>query len=134
MTDNPGPPSPEELARALAAAQDDVRQLERALVASRHIGMAMGMVMERHRLSEDQAFAHLRSISSRRNVKLRDVAAEIIYTGEVPSPMPAAESHELLQPAVRPAQPGRRATLEPAGGPPLGNRFVTQAGNRAPGD
>jgi len=41
--------------------------------------------MEGHHLSETQAFDHLQSIS-RHNVKLRDVAAEVIYIGDVPLP------------------------------------------------
>jgi len=39
--------------------------------------------MERHRLTEDQAFDRLRELSQRRNVKLRDLAEQIIYTGDV---------------------------------------------------
>ncbi|MCF6506874.1 ANTAR domain-containing protein [Blastococcus sp. MG754426] len=44
--------------------------------------MAMGILMERHRMTQAQAFDHLRDLSQRRNVKLRDVAEQIIYTGE----------------------------------------------------
>ncbi|NEK96377.1 ANTAR domain-containing protein [Modestobacter muralis] len=44
--------------------------------------MAMGILMERHRITEEQAFDRLRVLSQRRNVKLRDVAERVIYTGD----------------------------------------------------
>lgn len=66
----------------LAAAVAKGEELQRALVTSRRIGMAMGIVMERHQLTTEQAFHHLRDLSQRRNVKLRDVAEQIIYTGD----------------------------------------------------
>jgi AmiR/NasT family two-component response regulator len=76
----------EELASArsdLAAATIHTEHLERALVSSRQIGMAMGILMERHRLTQEQAFERLRDLSQRSNVKLRDVAEQIIYTGDI---------------------------------------------------
>jgi AmiR/NasT family two-component response regulator len=39
--------------------------------------------MERHRFTEEQAFDQLRDLSQRRNAKLRDLADQIIYTGDV---------------------------------------------------
>jgi AmiR/NasT family two-component response regulator len=44
--------------------------------------MAVGILMERHRLTTDQAFGFLRDLSQRENVKLRDIAEQILYTGE----------------------------------------------------
>jgi AmiR/NasT family two-component response regulator len=73
-----------ELAQAhadLAAAVANGEALQRGLVSSRQIGMAMGILMERHRLTPEQAFDHLRDLSQRRNVKLRDIAEQLIYTG-----------------------------------------------------
>ncbi|MEU6405097.1 GAF and ANTAR domain-containing protein [Streptomyces sp. NPDC046985] len=61
---------------ALAGART-VDQLEHALETRHAIGEAMGMLRERHRLSEDDAFAVLRRISQHHNVKLRDVAQNI---------------------------------------------------------
>jgi AmiR/NasT family two-component response regulator len=75
----------EELARAnadLAAATSEADDLRRALVTSRQIGMAMGILMERHRLTAEQAFDRLRDLSQRRNVKLRDIAERLIHTGD----------------------------------------------------
>ena len=73
-----------KLARActdLAAATAHAEELQRALLSSRPIGMAMGILMERHRLTVEQAFDCLRDLSQRRNVKVRDLAEQLIYTG-----------------------------------------------------
>jgi ANTAR domain/GAF domain len=60
--------------------------LEIALNSGRQIGMAMGILMASHLLTADQAFDALRSASQRLHVKLRDVAATVTETGELPSP------------------------------------------------
>lgn len=52
---------------------------------TRHeIGMAQGILMERYRLSVDQSFAVLRRLSQHLNRKLRDVASQVVLTGELP--------------------------------------------------
>jgi AmiR/NasT family two-component response regulator len=66
----------------LAAATARTEHLQRALISSRQIGMAMGILMARHRLTQEQAFERLRDLSQRSNVKLRDVAEQIICTGD----------------------------------------------------
>jgi transcriptional regulator with GAF, ATPase, and Fis domain len=53
-------------------------QLNRALETRTQIGQALGVLMERHGLPEDQAFSYLRRVSSHTNVKLRDVAAGVV--------------------------------------------------------
>ncbi|MFJ9928509.1 GAF and ANTAR domain-containing protein [Streptomyces misionensis] len=56
-------------------------QLEQA-VSTRHvIGEAMGIIMGRHDLTEDQAFDVLRRYSQDHNVKLREVARRICEHG-----------------------------------------------------
>ena len=75
----------EELTNAqsdLAVATAHAEHLQRALVSNREIGMAMGILMERHRLTQEQAFERLRDLSQRSTVKLRDVAEQIIHTGD----------------------------------------------------
>jgi len=67
---------------ALAGAAAHAEELERALLTSRQIGMAIGILMERHRLTAEQAFSCLRDLSQQRNVKLRDVAGQIVHTGD----------------------------------------------------
>ncbi len=61
---------------ALATART-VDQLEHALETRHAIGEAMGILMERHELSEDEAFGVLRRISQDHNLKLRDVARRV---------------------------------------------------------
>ncbi len=61
---------------ALASART-VEQLEHALETRHAIGEAMGILMERHRLSQDEAFDVLRRLSQEHNIKLRDVAGYV---------------------------------------------------------
>jgi hypothetical protein len=58
--------------------------LQKALVSRDVIGQAQGILMERERLTSDQAFAVLRQASQRLNVKLRDVAQDLVDSGERP--------------------------------------------------
>ena len=65
----------------LAAAIEHGENLQVALASNRRIGMAIGILMVTGRLPEDVAFERLREASMRRNVKLRDVAEDVIHTG-----------------------------------------------------
>ena len=57
----------------------------RAAVDSRHvIGMAQGIAMERFGIDQQQSFDLLRRLSSTSNVKLRDVAVQVVETREFP--------------------------------------------------
>jgi len=68
-------------AQALDAAQ--VITGLRAALGSRHqIGVAQGMLMQRHGLSLQQAFGVLQRFSNESNTKLSDVAAEIVQGSE----------------------------------------------------
>jgi len=49
-----------------------------ALESRRAIGVAIGIVMERYQIDDDRAFAFLVRVSQDSNVKLRDVAADIV--------------------------------------------------------
>jgi hypothetical protein len=55
-----------------------------ALKTREMIGQAQGILMERERITADQAFALLRDSSQHLNVKLREVAQTLIETGETP--------------------------------------------------
>lgn len=59
----------------------------RSAMQSRHIiGMAQGILMARHGLSPEHAFAVLRRHSSEQNVKLREVAERVVREfGAIPS-------------------------------------------------
>ena len=72
---------------ALTAAREHehVAQLEDALRSNREIGMAAGVLMVRHGVTEDEAFAMLRRTSQYLNVKLREIAAQVVETGRLPT-------------------------------------------------
>ena len=52
--------------------------LNEALQTRKVIGEAIGILMERHAMDEDRAFAFLVRASSHANIKLRDVAQELV--------------------------------------------------------
>ncbi|MGZ5417555.1 MAG: GAF and ANTAR domain-containing protein [Nocardioides sp.] len=72
------------VAVALAASQN-AEHLEIAIVNRTVIGRAEGILMERFDLAPDQAFAVLRRVSQRRNVRLNRVAEELVRTRETPT-------------------------------------------------
>ncbi|MBU3864173.1 GAF and ANTAR domain-containing protein [Streptomyces sp. 4503] len=58
-------------------------QLQRAIETRHTIGEAMGILMERLKITEDDAFALMRRVSQERNVKLRDLARQICESGGI---------------------------------------------------
>jgi hypothetical protein len=71
----------EQVREQLVRARERVGHLETALVTNRRIGIAIGIVMVRHQITDEQALELLREQSQVRNRKLRDLAEEVIYTG-----------------------------------------------------
>ncbi len=69
---------------AFAAAQKQVK-LTRTVATRQLIGMAQGILMERHKLTSDQAFELLIRVSQHGNVKLREVADRLVHTGHLDS-------------------------------------------------
>jgi hypothetical protein len=72
--------------RAQRAAEAE--QLTQALQTNRVIGTAMGVLMAMQKITDEQAFARLRTISQNSNRKLRDVAEEVVRTGALPPGRP----------------------------------------------
>ena len=68
-------------AEASARATDDVLNMRRAMDSRAVIEQAKGILMERYKVTSDQAFTLLTHASQRANVKLRDVAEELAATG-----------------------------------------------------
>lgn len=62
-------------------AREQADNLLKALASNREIGVAMGILMHRHGLDREQAFAVLRVASQDSNRKLADVAGEVADTG-----------------------------------------------------
>jgi transcriptional regulator with GAF, ATPase, and Fis domain len=71
-------------AAATVALAREVEQLQLALVTRQEIGQAVGILMERYRLTPDAAFAYLRRLSQDGNTKLRDIAELLRLTGRLP--------------------------------------------------
>jgi hypothetical protein len=69
------------LALASAHAQGQAVNLRRSQESNREIGMAMGVLMSRHALTQSQAFDLLRMASQHSHRKLREVAADVVETG-----------------------------------------------------
>ena len=58
--------------------------LTTALHTRHTVGIAQGMLIERYGLDIDRSFALLRRYSSHRNMKITDLAAQIVLTGQLP--------------------------------------------------
>jgi len=70
---------------ALRRADVTIEGLEAALATNRQIGAAVGIVMAQRRLTQTEAFQVLSRASQDRNRKLREVADDVVFTGEIPS-------------------------------------------------
>ena len=68
-------------AEAAARATDDVTNMRQAMASRSVIEQAKGILMERHRITAEQAFTLLTHASQRTNVKLREVSEELVTTG-----------------------------------------------------
>ncbi len=66
--------------------------LRRALITRELIGQAEGILMEREHVTSDQAFDILRRASQHLNVKLREVAQDLVDTGEEPEVEPTSSA------------------------------------------
>ncbi len=71
-------------AEAHDAEERRVDNLQEALVTREVIGQAQGILMERERITPDQAFDVLRRATQHLNIKLRVVAQALVDTGERP--------------------------------------------------
>jgi AmiR/NasT family two-component response regulator len=58
--------------------------LQTALESRAVIDQAKGILMERHKLTADQAFQALVQASMHTNRKVRDIADHLVRTGELP--------------------------------------------------
>lgn len=60
--------------------------LARGFASRQLVGQAQGILMERRRMTADQAFEQLVQVSQEHNVKLHDVARRLVETGELATP------------------------------------------------
>jgi transcriptional regulator with GAF, ATPase, and Fis domain len=66
------------------AAARRVDRMARELETQQLIGQAQGILMERRKITEDEAFSLLVNASQSTNVKLRDLAEQLVHSGELP--------------------------------------------------
>lgn len=79
------------LAVSAAAARERAAQLQQALTSNRDIGVAMGVLMHKYKITRGQAFDLLRVASQNTNRKLADIAAEVGDTGGLELPTLSAD-------------------------------------------
>lgn len=72
---------------AFAGSQQRTK-LNHTVVTRQLIGVAQGILVERHKLTPDQAFALLVRVSQHRNIKLRDLAERLVHL-DVPTEVDA---------------------------------------------
>jgi transcriptional regulator with GAF, ATPase, and Fis domain len=73
------------VATTAVAQVEDASSLRRGLATSREIGKAIGMLMVLNDVSDDDAFDLLRRTSQVTNVKLADIAADVVRTRNRPA-------------------------------------------------
>jgi GAF domain-containing protein len=78
------------IAMARAAALEQSQHLQAALNSNRTIGIAIGILMNQHLITQGQAFDTLRLASQHSHRKLIDIATEVVETGELNLPSRAA--------------------------------------------
>lgn len=102
---------------AYRSARDLAQNLQTALQSRAIIDQAKGILMERYQLPADRAFQLLTRTSMTTNRKLRDVADQLVRTGELPSgsPRPAWPSAGPHAVSRRPlsARPGGATPRQP---------------------
>jgi GAF domain-containing protein len=79
------------MASVVLARSINDEQLAMALETRTVIGQATGMLMERYGLDAEPAFNVLRRISNQKNVKLRDLATQVVATRRLPQSSSRAE-------------------------------------------
>ncbi|MDQ2837895.1 MAG: GAF and ANTAR domain-containing protein [Actinomycetota bacterium] len=78
------------IALSSARVRDQVHNLQAALESNREIGIAIGILMSRHRITQQQGFDLLRMASQHSQRKLRDIAGDVVETGMLDLPAAAA--------------------------------------------
>jgi GAF domain-containing protein len=73
------------LALLHARERDKTANLEIGLASNREIGMAIGVLMTSYRVTDQEAFDLLRTASQHGHRKLRELAADVVLTGQLPA-------------------------------------------------
>ena len=94
--------------------------LVRALESNREIGVAIGILMQRHQITREAAFDLLRAASQDTNRKLSAVASEVADTGM----LGRARVGRWTARARRPSRSARTPLSVPSSSPLRGEGFV----------
>jgi alkylhydroperoxidase family enzyme len=101
------------LAITAATAREQTAQLQTALVNSREIGMAMGVIMATYKVTREQAFDLLRISSQNSNRKLADIATAVVDTGVLDLPRDRVATLIGGRPGPLPQPRGSRPDVVP---------------------
>src|SRR3954453_22998678 len=93
---------------AYGSAPERADNLQTALESREVIDQAKGVLIERQKLTPDQAFQLLAQASMNPNRKVRDIAADLVHTGELPGAHPRSN-------VGRPAPHGQPRRTGPGG-------------------
>jgi GAF domain-containing protein len=93
--------------RAYQSARDLADNLQRALESRAVIDQAKGVLIERYKLTPDQAFQLLVRSSMQLNRKVRDVAEHLVLTGELLGASPGGDGGRRGRGRRNPGAPGR---------------------------
>jgi GAF domain-containing protein len=94
---------------AYRSARDSAENLRAALESRAVIDQAKGVLIERYKLTPDQAFQLLAQASMHANRKVRDIADDLVHTGELPAVAPRRNSKPIRpQPAAGGPRPDPR--------------------------
>jgi ANTAR domain len=85
-----------DLVREACEQRERADNLEIALGSARIIGIAIGILVARHNVTPDEAFAELRRASQTQSRKVRDIADELVFSGLL-----AGEDDQLPMAAAR---------------------------------
>jgi ANTAR domain len=99
----------ERLVEAVATRKATANHLELALASNREIGVAVGILMVNHELTDEQALDLLSRVSQHSNRKLRAIALEVARTGviELPAGVAIVERDSRRRRLVSVPTPGR---------------------------
>ena len=88
--------------------------LTRSVATRQLIGQAQGILMERHKLTADQAFALLVKASQHHNTKLRDIADHLVRSGSLPDSKPPTPHRPRAARSSGPRPQAQDGTAQPA--------------------
>jgi hypothetical protein len=105
----------ERLVEAAASRKAEADNLELAVSSNREIGIAVGILMVNHKLTDEQAFDLLSRVSQHSNRKLRLIALEVARAGvlDLPQGVPLIEPGDRRRRRLVSVRPPRLGRVHP---------------------